>query len=69
MNEKQGNDSHAEHPTKKAAVAGAESKPIRGRRPYQKPAFRFERVFETSALGCGKTSSVQGQCVMSMKTS
>lgn len=25
------------------------------KKPYSKPAFRIERVFETSALACGKT--------------
>jgi hypothetical protein len=69
MNEKHSNDSHVVDPTEKAIVTGAESNPTHGRRPYQKPAFRFERVFETSALSCGKTSPVQGQCVSSMKTS
>lgn len=34
--------------------ARAESEPTRNRKPYQKPAFRFERVFETMALACGK---------------
>jgi len=24
------------------------------KKPYTKPAFRFERVFETQALSCGK---------------
>jgi hypothetical protein len=24
------------------------------KRPYTKPAFRFERAFETAALACGK---------------
>ena len=24
------------------------------KRPYAKPAFRFERAFETAALACGK---------------
>jgi hypothetical protein len=24
------------------------------KKPYQKPAFRYERVFETQALTCGK---------------
>jgi hypothetical protein len=32
------------------------------KRPYQKPAFRHERVFETMALACGKMSTSQGQC-------
>jgi len=44
------------------AVARTGSEPARGRRPYQKPAFRFERVFETMALSCGKVNSTQLQC-------
>lgn len=32
------------------------------KRPYEKPAFRFEGVFETAALACGKASSTQSQC-------
>lgn len=39
------------------------------RKPYQKPAVRFERVFETSALTCGKVQTTQGQCHGSRKTS
>jgi hypothetical protein len=34
----------------------------KNKKPYQKPAFRYERVFETRALACGKTVSSQGQC-------
>jgi hypothetical protein len=30
--------------------------------PYQKPAFRCESVFETSALRCGKVQSTQAPC-------
>ena len=33
-----------------------------GRKPYQDPAFRHERVFETMALSCGKMSSTEFQC-------
>ena len=46
------------------------SKPTTKKR-YQKPAFRFEKVFETSALSCGKTSAVQAQCqgISGMKNS
>lgn len=44
------------------AAASAQSGPIRSRRPYQKPAFKFERVFETMALSCGKLSPTQFQC-------
>ena len=38
----------------------AETPPAR--KPYQKPEFRSERVFETMALACGKISSTQKQC-------
>ena len=31
------------------------------KKPYQKPAFRYERVFETLALACGKTV-MSGTC-------
>jgi hypothetical protein len=36
--------------------------PQRPRRPYQKPAFKFEKVFETMALGCGKIGGTGGIC-------
>ena len=36
---------------------------------YQKPAFRYERVFETLALSCGKIVATQGTCHHSRKTS
>jgi hypothetical protein len=36
---------------------------------YQKPAFRYERVFETLALSCGKVGSSTAQCQFSRKTS
>jgi len=36
---------------------------------YQKPAFRYERVFETLALSCGKITHTQAQCHFSRKTS
>jgi hypothetical protein len=42
--------------------APEESKPARGRKPYQKPAFQFERVFETMALSCGKTAGAGVNC-------
>jgi hypothetical protein len=32
------------------------------RRPYQKPSFRHEKVFETMALGCGKIGGTGGPC-------
>jgi hypothetical protein len=38
------------------------------RRSYHKPSFRFERVFETRALACGKLGT-QPQCQSNPKTS
>jgi hypothetical protein len=39
------------------------------KKPYQKPAFRQEPMFETMALSCGKINSTQGQCHSSRKSS
>lgn len=39
------------------------------RKPYQKPAFRHERVFETLALACGKVSATQASCQFARKSS
>lgn len=51
-----------------AAVVG-EAVPVPQRKVYQKPAFRYERAFETMALSCGKTSSTQSQCRFNRKNS
>jgi hypothetical protein len=56
-------------PPREKAVARAESVPTRGRKPYRKPTFRFERVFETMALSCGKINSTQFACRFNRKTS
>jgi hypothetical protein len=40
-----------------------------GRKPYEKPDFEHERVFETMALACGKQSATQLQCKLSRKSS
>jgi hypothetical protein len=32
------------------------------KKPYEKPSFRFEKVFVTTALSCGKTSPVEQNC-------
>ena len=32
------------------------------RKPYRKPSFRFEQVFETMALQCGKMAGTSGAC-------
>ena len=44
-------------------------RPGQPRRPYQKPSFRHEKIFETMALSCGKTISTEGQCHMVIKRS
>lgn len=39
------------------------------KRPYQEPAFRHERVFETMALSCGKVQDTNFQCRFNRHTS
>ena len=39
------------------------------RKPYKKPTFRFERVFETQALACGKIHSHGTACKLTPKSS
>ncbi len=34
------------------------------KKPYEKPAFRFEQVFVTTALSCGKINSTDHNCVV-----
>ena len=34
----------------------------RTRKPYEKPGFAREQLFETMALACGKTNPVSGAC-------
>jgi hypothetical protein len=41
----------------------------KGKKAYQKPEFRFERVFETMALACGKINAVEAQCRFNRKNS
>jgi hypothetical protein len=45
-----------------------EPKP-RPKRPYHKPAVRFERVFEVQALSCGKVQTTQAGCHANRKAS
>lgn len=39
------------------------------RKPYLKPSFEREKVFETQALTCGKMQSTQSGCHQSRKSS
>jgi hypothetical protein len=33
------------------------------KKPYEKPSFRYEQVFVTTALSCGKVSGTQATCM------
>jgi hypothetical protein len=32
------------------------------KKAYEKPSFRYEKVFVTTALSCGKVNSTQSSC-------
>jgi len=49
------------------SATAAGSKPAK--KPYEKPQFRFERVFEVQALSCGKVNPSSGSCHASRKNS
>jgi len=52
-----------EHDRDCADPAGSSVPAPRARRkPYAKPAFRSEQVFETMALQCGKMQGTSGAC-------
>jgi hypothetical protein len=53
-------------PDEKQKRVGATPK---SKKPYQKPAFRYERVFETAALSCGKLAGTSPTCNSARKTS
>lgn len=40
----------------------------KNKKAYQKPSFRYERVFETVALSCGKIA-INSSCQFSKKSS
>lgn len=48
---------------------GVPEAPARGRKPYVKPAFVREEVFETTALACGKVNPTIRQCNLVRKNS
>ena len=55
-------DNSTSDKTRKAAPSPA-------KKPYTAPSFRFESVFEISALSCGKVQTTQGSCAASKKAS
>jgi hypothetical protein len=54
--------------SKKQNVISTETQTA-AKRAYQKPEFRFESVFETRALSCGKVNPSSGQCHHNRKSS
>ncbi len=49
--------------------SGTTSEQPQPKKTYKKPLFRFKRVFETSALSCGKIHGTQGSCMHNRKVS
>lgn len=39
------------------------------KRPYEKPSFRHEQVFVTTALQCGKVGNISQSCSSTPKSS
>ena len=39
------------------------------KKPYEKPSFRYEQVFVTTALSCGKITIQQSGCALNLKVS
>lgn len=58
-----------EHKGNSEGKPAGDSAPRARKKPYEKPSFRHERVFETMALACGKISPTQFQCRFNRKTS
>jgi|HubBroStandDraft_4_1064222.scaffolds.fasta_scaffold5085430_1 hypothetical protein len=50
-------------------VTVAQAAAQKQKRPYKKPSFRSERVFETMALSCGKVIPAQSGCRFNSKNS
>jgi hypothetical protein len=65
MDESSGNPLAERKPASKSAANGEPGR----KKPYVKPTFLYERVFETSALACGKTELLPLQCTINMKSS
>jgi hypothetical protein len=54
--------------TERHAGSSEEPRPV-ARKPYHKPTFRHEHVFEVNALNCGKVQSTTASCHNARKTS
>lgn len=53
-----------DHPSSEQQTVAASEK-----KPYEKPAFRHEQVFVTTALSCGKITTTQTGCGLNTKVS
>jgi hypothetical protein len=53
--------------TNEASVSAGDERV--GKKLYLKPEVRYERVFETMALACGKVQTTEGQCAHNRKNS
>jgi len=51
------------------AASPENSRTPAAKKPYEKPAFRYEQVFVTTALACGKISATQSGCTLNTKNS
>lgn len=43
--------------------------PVAEKKPYEKPSFRYEKVFVTTALSCGKITGTDTACRHNHKVS
>jgi hypothetical protein len=43
--------------------------PATDKKPYEKPSFRYEKVFVTTALSCGKVGSISSTCIKAQSAS
>jgi hypothetical protein len=48
---------------------GPQAEQPKKKRPYVRPSFKYERVFETNALSCGKVGVTQAACRNNRKVS
>ncbi len=55
---------NSDNPSKDEVRVIADSE---AKKPYKAPSFRFDSVFEVSALSCGKVAT-QGQCAIKSKS-
>lgn len=52
-----------------ASATGKGGTGVKPKRPYVKPSFQHEKVFETMALACGKLGPTQAQCRFNRRNS